>query len=68
MVLRDSVHICLLIMALNDLDFQSADIENAYLLAPYRGKIWTRDGPEFRQFLFLFLIVMALYGLKPSGA
>ena len=32
-VSRDSVHICLLIAALNDLDLQAADIENAYLLA-----------------------------------
>ena len=33
-VLRDSVQIMLMIEALNDLDLQSEDIENAYLTAP----------------------------------
>ena len=33
-VSRDSVRLCLLIAALNDLDVQSGDIENAYLTAP----------------------------------
>ena len=31
---RDSVRICLMIVALNDLDIKCADIENAYLTAP----------------------------------
>jgi hypothetical protein len=35
-VARDSVRICLLLAALNDLDIQSGDIENAYLTAPCR--------------------------------
>ena len=36
-----------MIAALNDIDLQAADIENAYLTAPCRQKIWTRAEPEF---------------------
>ena len=57
------MRICLLVAALNDLYIQSADIENAYITAPCREKIWTRFGPEFGQDegkVFIFL--MALYG------
>ena len=68
-VARDSVRICLLIAALNDLDIMSADIENAYLTAPCAEKIWTRGGPEFGSEKGQpFLVVNALYGLKSSGA
>lgn len=68
-VSRDSVRICLLLAALNDLDIQSADIENAYLTAPCREKCWTRGGSEFgAQKGEVFLIERALYGLKSSGA
>ena len=37
-VSRDSVRICLLLAALNDLEVQAADIENAYLTADCREK------------------------------
>lgn len=68
-VSRDSVRICFLAAALNDLDIMSADIENAYLTAPCREKCWTIAGPEFREDEGkTFLIVRALYGLKSSGA
>ena len=64
----DSVRICLLIAALNYLDIQSADIENTYLAARCREKIWTKSGPEFGQDEGkLFIIVMALYGLNSRG-
>ena len=46
-VTRDSVRILLLIAALNDLDVQGADIQNAYLTAPNREKLWMKAGPEF---------------------
>jgi hypothetical protein len=46
-VSRESVCIALLIAALNDLEILSADIQNAYLHAKCREKIWTRAGPEF---------------------
>ena len=66
-VSRDSVRICLKFAALNDFDTQSEKIENAYLTAPCREKIWTRDGPKFGQDEGkVFIIVMKLYGLKPG--
>ena len=46
-VLIDSVEICLLITALNDLDLQAADVESAYLLAKSRNKVWIVEGREF---------------------
>ena len=68
-VSRDSVRVCLLLAALNDLDLQSGDIENAYLTAPCREKVWTRAGPEFGNDQGkVFIIIRALYGLKSSGA
>ena len=68
-VSRDSVRICLLIAALNDLDILSGDIENAYLTAPCREKVWTRGGLEFgNDYGNIFIIERALYGLKSSGA
>ena len=58
-VSRDSVRICLLIAALENLDIQSADIENAYLTDPCREKIWTRASPDSVQDEGkLFIIVM----------
>ena len=46
-VSRDSVIICLIIAALNDLNVLVVDIENAYLTAPCREKFWIRSVPEF---------------------
>ena len=46
-VSRDSVCIALTIAALNDLSVMACDIQNAYLTAECREKIWTRAGPEF---------------------
>lgn len=68
-VSRDSVRICLLIAALNDLDVQGADVESAYLTAPCREKVWMIAGPEFGSDEGkAFLITKALYGLRSSGA
>ena len=68
-VSRDSVRICLLLAALNDLNVLSGDIENAYLTAPCREKCWTIAGPEFGSDQGKpFIITKALYGLKSSGA
>ena len=68
-VSRDSVRICLLLAALNDLDIKCADIENAYLTAPCREKVWTTGGKEFGSDIGKnFIVVKALYGLKSSGA
>ena len=68
-VARDSVRILLLIAALNELDILACDIQNAYLTAECREKIYTIAGPEFGSEEGLVMIVkMALYGLKSSGA
>ena len=57
------------IAALNGLKILSADIQNAYLTAKCREKIWTIAGPEFESDAGTkMLIVRALYALKPSGA
>ena len=67
---RNSVQICLLLAALNDLDSLMADIGNAYLNAPCSEWIHVKCGPE----LFgpenegkTAVVVRALYGLKTSG-
>jgi len=68
-VSRDSVRIALTIAALNDLKVLCCDIQNAYLTAPCREKIWTVAGPEFGSEAGQpMLVVRALYGLKSSGA
>ena len=46
-VSRDRVRISLTIAALNGLSILGCDIQNAYLTAPCREKIWTTAGPEF---------------------
>ena len=68
-VSRDSIRIALTIAALNDLQVLSCDIQNAYLTAPCREKVWTIAGPEFGSNAGkIMLITRALYGLKSSGA
>jgi hypothetical protein len=68
-VSRDSVRIALTVAALNGLDILACDIQNAYLTAKCREKIWTVAGPEFgSEEGSLMIVKMALYGLKSSGA
>ena len=68
-VSRDSVRIAFLYAALNDLKVFACDIQNAYLTAECREKIWCRAGPEFGDKEGkIMIIVRALYGLKSSGA
>ena len=65
---HDSVWITLTIAALNQLEVMACDIQNAYLTANCREKIWTRAGPEFgSESGTIMLIRKALYGLKSSG-
>ena len=65
----DSVSIALTIAALNGLKVMACDIQNAYFTADCGEKIWTMAGPEFgSEAGTLFLIKMALYGLKSVGA
>ena len=68
-VSRDSVRIAFTIAALNNLKVLGCDIQNAYLTAPVREKIWTKAGAEFGDDQGkIMLVVRALYGLKSSGA
>ena len=58
-VSQDSVRICLLITSTKNIDPQSEEIINTYLLAPYQERIWTRAGPELgKDEDKLFIIVM----------
>ena len=68
-VSRDSVWIALTISALNDLQVMSCDIQNAYMMADCREKIWMYTGPEFgSEHGSIMFVRKALYGLKSSGA
>jgi hypothetical protein len=69
-VSRDSVRLAFLIAELNDLEILSADVQNAYLNAPTKERIYTIAGPEFGQGKEgrPVMIVRALYGLQSSGA
>jgi len=66
---RDSVRIAMTIAALNRLSILSCDIQNAYLTAECRERIYTIAGPEFQSDAGKVMIVkIALYDLKSSGA
>ena len=68
-VSRDSVCICLTLAALNDLKVLLGDIQNAYLTAPNKEKIFVKAGPEFGSNEGkLFIVKRALYGLKSARA
>jgi hypothetical protein len=70
-VSRDSaVRIALTIAGLNGLRVMSCNIQNAYLKADCREKIWTVAGPEFGSEAGTILLVKkkAPYGLKSAGA
>ncbi|KAI2493253.1 Reverse transcriptase (RNA-dependent DNA polymerase) [Fragilaria crotonensis] len=55
--------------ALNGIKVMACDIQNAYLTADCREKIWTRAGPEFgSEAGTIFIVKKALYGLKSAGA
>ncbi|KAI2506427.1 Reverse transcriptase (RNA-dependent DNA polymerase) [Fragilaria crotonensis] len=68
-VSRDTVRLFFLLAALNDLDVLSCDIQNAYLAAPNKEKVWTKFtdqlGPEYNG--KKAIIAKALYGLRSSG-
>jgi hypothetical protein len=68
-VSRDTVRLFFLMAALHDTDVLSADIQNAYLNAPVREKLYTIAGKEFgpKNAGRPVMIVRALYGLRSSG-
>ena len=68
-VSRDLVRIALTVAGLNGLLVMACDIQNAYLTADCREKIWTVAGPEFgSEAGTIFIVRKALYGLKSAGA
>eukprot|EP00978_Attheya_sp_CCMP212_P034976 scaffold149828_cov60-Attheya_sp.AAC.1 len=68
-VSRDSVRILLTIAALNDLKILGADVQNAFLTASNKEKVWIRAGQEFGpEEGTIFLVTRALYGLKSASA
>ena len=68
-VSRDSVRLAFLIAGLNTVDIMSCDLQNAYLNAKCREKIWFEGGLECGEDRGKVLIVVrALYGLKSAGA
>ena len=68
-VSRDSVRILLMVAALNDLDVQGCDVQNAFLTANNLEKHWLRAGPEFKEEKGqIFIVRRALYGLKSASA
>ena len=67
-VSRDSVRILLMVAALNELDVLGADVQNAFLTAPNKEKVWMIAGPEFGPDEGkTLLVVRALYGLKSAS-
>jgi hypothetical protein len=68
-VSRESVRLGFMIAALNGLDIMSCDLENAYLNAECKEKIWFEGGIECGGDKGkVCIIVRALYGLKSAGA
>ena len=66
-VRRDSVRMAFLISALNDLDILAGDVQNEYLNAPTKEKLFFYAGDECKSYPGKFVIVfIALYGLNPS--
>jgi hypothetical protein len=65
----ETIHIALLMAALNDLHVKVGDVLNAYITAPITEKVWTVLGPEFGiDAGKSAIIVRAIYGLKSAGA
>ena len=68
-VTRETVRIALTLAALNVLEVKVGDVENTYITAPVREKIWTVLNPKHGEDLGKkSIIVRALYDLKSSGA
>jgi hypothetical protein len=63
------VRLFFLLVALYDLDVLACDIQNAYMNAAIKEKIWFHGGNEMGSNKGkVIIIIHALYGLKLSGA
>jgi hypothetical protein len=68
-VSRESVRLAFLVAELNGVDIMACDLENAYLNAKCREKIWFEGGIENGEDRGkVCVLVRALYGLKSAGA
>ena len=64
-IMRETVRIVLMIIALNDLKVKSGNILNAYIQAPVTEKVWTTLSPEFSKDIKKTAVtIRALYGIK----
>jgi hypothetical protein len=69
MVIRETVHLALTIVSLNDLKVKVGDVLNAYIITPVKEKVWTVLGLEFGHDAGKSaILVHALYGLQSAGA
>ena len=67
-VSRESVRIMLTLVALNSLDLQTANVQNAYLNAKPKERVYFYAGTEFgKDEGKLVIVVRSLYGLKGAG-
>lgn len=67
-VSRDTVRIGFLVAALNNLEIEACDIQNAFLQAPTKEKIFFYAGDEWKADKDrIVVVVRALYGLKSSA-
>ena len=67
-VSRDTVRIGFLLAALNGLDVLAGDIQNAFLSAPTKERIFFYAGEEWKADKDrVVVVVRALYGLKSSA-
>ena len=67
-VSRNSVWLAFMIAALNGLDIMSCDLENTYLNATNREKIWSEGGIECGEDKGKVLVVVRdIYGRKSTG-
>ena len=67
-VSRDSVRLFFLLAALNDVDVLACDVQNAYINAETKEKVWFCGGDELGPDKGkVVVIVRALYGLKSSS-
>ena len=68
-VSKDSLRVTLTIVALSYLDVLAFDIQNAYLTADCRERVWVVAGTDFgSKAENNILVIKAFYGLKRSGA
>ena len=68
-VSHDSVHLAILLAALNDIDILYCNLENAYLNAKFHEKIWFKGGIKCGEDAGkVMIVVRAIYRLKSAGA